>query len=185
MLYKKCKAVGGLQGVGWWALCLCGFLLVFTVVAWMTYGQFEFALDPALWGICFVIGLTATAVWVIFVDGPKPLLFRILRGVVAILRITTSLTKTLAILAIAGVALILVTTVLIQLFYHELHVSELPFVLLTGFPDVYMEAIQTIGAIVALLGCVMALGAGSSDPPGYENHELYKRAYWNRSSRQW
>lgn len=162
LLYRKCRELEGPQSAGWWSLCICGYLLVFFFLGWMAYGQFEFSLNPALWGMCFLIGLAATAVWISFVDGPKPIILMVLRLALAILRIVPSLTKALVILAIAGVALIFVTTVLLQLFYHDTPASELPFVLWAGFPDVYLDAMRVIGLILgSLLFILVIMGSGS------------------------
>lgn len=70
MLYKKCLEEGGLRGIGLWLVCLCGYIAVFTVAAWIIYGKFEFSLREELWGACFILGLAGTAAWIILVDRP-------------------------------------------------------------------------------------------------------------------
>ena len=70
MLYKKCLEEGGFRGAGLWLVCLCGFIAVFTVAAWGIYGKFEVSLRGELWGVCFILGLTGTAVWIALFELP-------------------------------------------------------------------------------------------------------------------
>ena len=74
MLYQACVRQHPLVGVFLWILCLAGYAVLFTAVAWMTYGSFALTLDKTLWTPCLFLGLAGTAAFILLADGPNPLL---------------------------------------------------------------------------------------------------------------
>ena len=74
MLYQLCIRQHPVAGILLWILCLVGYVVLFTGIAWMTYGSFAFTLEKTLWTPCLFLGLASTAAWVLLADGPRPLL---------------------------------------------------------------------------------------------------------------
>ena len=79
MLLRQCTKAGGFRGFLLVLLCIAGYFIVATAIAWGIYGDFSFTFNEDLWVTCLMVGLTATAVWVILVDGVASVLWFVAR----------------------------------------------------------------------------------------------------------